>query len=123
MAGYYIYSIESDVFGQLTTSPTTKQAVVLADWILDVERYAHYDLQGNSLWPCDRDAMADILARRLTSSDWYSDLSYADALVWDEIVYSLQTALMRSTLHGTRSGIALAVPLINGNSKEARGTI
>ena len=92
MAGYYLYTLDTDVFTQLTTSPTKKQAEALADYLLEeLEDLLEESDEGPeaSIWPLDRNALADLIVKRLALPDWYSDLSYDDATVWDSVVHSL----------------------------------
>ena len=42
------------------------------------------------MWPDDRAALARLIMKRLALPDWYSDLSYDDACMWDNVVISLQ---------------------------------
>lgn len=92
MAGYFLYSIDSDVFTQLTTSPTREQGEVLADYVLE-DRAFHFEERdeeaGPSIWPEDREVLVERILKRLASSDWYSDLSYADAIMWDDMLHGL----------------------------------
>lgn len=82
MAGYLLYSLDTDVFTQLTTSPTREQGLILADH--------HCQHEGrSSLWPADREALADVIVKRLAQPDWYSDLSFEDADMWDNVLNSL----------------------------------
>ena len=39
-------------------------------------------------WPTDRSALATAIQRRLASPDWYADLTYGDAVIWDNYVLS-----------------------------------
>jgi hypothetical protein len=92
MAGYYLYSLDNDAFTQLTTSPTRQQAAALADAALEeledlIEE--NIDEGETSKWPKARGALADAIKARLASSDWYSDLSYGDAQIWDFIIGNL----------------------------------
>jgi hypothetical protein len=92
MAGYFLYSLDGNVFSQLTTSPTRPQALALADAVLD-------ELQGmiddflkpeeTSIWSTSREALAEVIQTRLGLSDWYSDLVHGDAVIWEYIIGSL----------------------------------
>jgi hypothetical protein len=92
MAGYFIYSIDNGVFTQLTTSPTTEQGLALADSILE-EGIEYYLNDSNdkeaARWPKDREALADVIVKRLALAEWYSDLSPNGAEVWDRIIGAL----------------------------------
>jgi hypothetical protein len=95
MAGYYIYSLDADAFEQLTASPTREQALVLADSILDgledaLEEYGDDQAADPSKWPLDRKSLADRIQKRLASADWYADLTYGDAAIWDDMLHNLQ---------------------------------
>lgn len=93
MAGYYIYSLDGGVFLQLTTSPTREQGLVLADFLLEGLDDLLEDFDDESeaaMWPRDREALAALIVKRLASPDWYSDLSFDNVRVWDEILFSLQ---------------------------------
>lgn len=93
MAGYYLYSIGGRVFHQLTTSPTKKQGLALADGILeDFDDLADEfgDPAEADRWPQERGALADVIVQRLAAADWYSDLSADGAQLWDHVVFSLQ---------------------------------
>lgn len=86
MAGYFLYTLAGGVFAQLTNSPTREQGLVLADHLGEVLEEA----EASALWPRDRAALAGLIRRRLALPDWYADLSYEDARVWDEVVSSLE---------------------------------
>jgi hypothetical protein len=87
MAGYFLYTLDKDVFSQLTTAPTREQGLVLADYLR--EYLASSDDEPSAMWPGDREALAGLIVRRLALPDWYSDLSYEDAHVWDSVLLSL----------------------------------
>lgn len=87
MAGYYLYTIDNEVFSQLTTSPTRKQGLLLADHLLEC---FDDDDERSEMWPEDREALARLIIARLAQPDWYSDLSYEDANFWDNVVFALQ---------------------------------
>ena len=92
MAGYYLYTLDNMVFTQLTTSPTKKQGQVLADFLLEeLEDLLEESDDGAeaSIWPLDRNALAELIVKRLALPDWYSDLSYDDATIWDSVIHSL----------------------------------
>ena len=42
------------------------------------------------MWPRDRDALSALIVKRLALPDWYSDLSYGSANMWDNVLFSLQ---------------------------------
>lgn len=85
MAGYFLYTLAGGVFTQLTNSPSREQGLVLADHLGEVLEEA----EASAMWPRDRDALADLIWRRLALPDWYADLSDEDARVWDKVVFSL----------------------------------
>lgn len=87
MAGCFLYTIDNEVFSQLTPSPTREQGLVLADYLR--EYLADSDDEPSAMWPDDRDALAALIVRRLALPDWYSDLAYEDASVRDSVVLSL----------------------------------
>jgi hypothetical protein len=92
MAGYFIYSIDNRVFTQLTTSPTKEQGLALADHTLESIDYYLDDFDDKSeivMWPKDRDALAEVIVKRLATADWYSDLSLDGAQMWDHVVAAL----------------------------------
>jgi hypothetical protein len=94
MAGYFIYSLDSDVFRKLTTAPTKEQALVLADSIIDdladlLDEYGDGDAADPAKWPLDREALAESIRKRLASRDWYADLTMGDAAIWDNLLYNL----------------------------------
>lgn len=91
VAGYYIYSIDPEVFKQLTTEPTPEQAQILADQILDDSEIA-----AESIFNLERDPLAAAIQERLASDDWYSDLSYADGLVWESIIELIRESASES---------------------------
>ena len=94
MAGYYISSIDNEAFIQLTTTPTIEQGLILADVLLvEMEYYVENEFHNPSdadIWPRERNALAEIIIKRLASSDWYSDLSMDNANMWDQVVCALQ---------------------------------
>lgn len=97
MAGYFLYTIDNDVFTQLTTAPTRQQGDTMAELILEnwdeyLEDYLdNFDEDPETLmWPTDPDAMSALICERLAQSDWYSDLSCEDADMWDNFVFALQ---------------------------------
>jgi hypothetical protein len=94
MAGYYIYSLDADVFEQLTTSPTTEQALVLAETIVEeleylLDEYADEDAADPKKWPRKRPALAESIRKRLASPDWYADMTHGDAVIWEQILRQL----------------------------------
>ncbi len=82
MAGYFISSWDSAAFKRLTTSPTDKDAIVLASQVSEI-------IEESDVWPRDVDALADAIKIQLAKNDWYGDLSDEDAEVWDSIVFWL----------------------------------
>lgn len=93
MAGYFLYSIDRNVFQQLVTTPTTEQGLVLADHLLDgwddlSEEFE--DKKEAARWPRDRNRLAAWIIERLAKPDWYSDLPWDSAQMWDNVVRSLQ---------------------------------
>lgn len=94
MAGYYIYSLDGRVFQQLTTTPTKEQALVLAGSIVDdledlLDEYGDDEAADPEKWPLDRAELAEVIQKRLASPDWYADLNFGDAAIWDTVLYSL----------------------------------
>src|SRR5262245_41744510 len=93
MGGYCIYSVDASVFQQLTTAPMIEQCRVLADEMLEVLEDAPREYKGGSVdpnkWPTDREALTKLLQMRLASPDWYADLTYGDAVIWDSVVSAL----------------------------------
>ena len=94
MAGYNIYSLDAGVFQQLTTSPTIEQCLVLANPIVEdleslLDEYGDDEAADPKKWPLKRDALAETIRKRLTSPDWYADLTYGDAAIWDQILGQL----------------------------------
>jgi hypothetical protein len=91
MAGYYISTIDGEVFSQLTTSPTREQGLVLADYLRQWLGELDEDDGGRPPpWPDDPKGQANWVTERLARLDWYSDLSYEEATTWDEVVASLR---------------------------------
>lgn len=96
MAGYFIYSLNTKTFEQLTTSPTIEQCLALADNVLDgldevLDEYSDELAADHAKWPLDRVALAESIKRRLASPDWYADLTYGDAVIWcNQVLGSLQ---------------------------------
>lgn len=94
MAGYFIYSLDADVFQQLTTVPTVEQSLALADSIfgdLDDSLKAYWK-EGPAdplKWPRDRAALAESIRKRLASPDWYADLTIGDQVIWENLLYNL----------------------------------
>ena len=87
MAGYFLYTLDNDVFSQLTTSPTREQGLVFADYL---RQCFDEEEERSAMWPEDREDLSDLIVKRLARADWYSDLSYADANVWDHVVHALR---------------------------------
>lgn len=90
MAGYYLYTLDADVFTELTNNPTEKHGRIFVDYLFDdfediIEDYETED----SIWPTDKEALVAKIVERFALPDWYSDLSYEDACIWDTIVGSL----------------------------------
>jgi hypothetical protein len=94
MAGYCICSLDAGVFEQLTTAPTREQCLVLADDLLDGLEEALGEYKGGlaadrGKWPMDREALAQSIQQRLAAPDWYADLTYGDAVIWESVVNAL----------------------------------
>jgi hypothetical protein len=92
MAGYFLYTLDTDVFSQLTSAPTRQQGDAIAAFVgeeIDGYRDDCDDPQAFR-WPADRAALATLIIERLALPDWYSDLSYDDASIWDSVIFSLQ---------------------------------
>ena len=52
MAGYFLYTIDGDVFSQLTAAPTKAQGDILADWVLeDIDGFLDDCEADPSNWP------------------------------------------------------------------------
>ncbi len=93
MAGYYIYSLDSEVFSQLTTKPTDDQARFAAQvLLLELDRFAADELDAAKLTK-DPDTLAPLVKRRLASADWYGDLTYHEAVVWDDMLRQFSNEL------------------------------
>ena len=93
MAGYFLSTVDCDVFTRLTTSPTKADGDALADYIVDdlddfLDEFE--DESDAEMWPEDRDELSALIVERLAMSDWYSDLSYDNANMWDNVIFSLQ---------------------------------
>lgn len=91
MAGYSICSLDAQVFQQLTTAPTMEQCLLLADSALHgldeaLDEYSNDLAADPNKWPTDREALAKSIQNRLTSADWYADLTFGDACIWDHNV-------------------------------------
>lgn len=91
MAGYNICSLDAQVFRQLTTAPTMEQCLLLADAVLDgldeaIDEYGDDFAADPDKWPMDREELAKSIQRRLGSADWYADLTFGDACIWDRNV-------------------------------------
>jgi len=88
VAGYTVCSLDSDVFEQLTTSPTREHSLILADAVLDGLDVGLQDYKGDKAadpekWPLDRELLATFIQERLASADWYADFTMGDASIWD----------------------------------------
>jgi hypothetical protein len=95
MAGYFIHSLNAEVFQQLVTAPTIQQCLVLADGLLEglEDALGEYgdDLAADpNKWPTDREALAKSIQNRLASPDWYADFSFGDAVIWGSVLGALQ---------------------------------
>ncbi|WP_425395930.1 hypothetical protein [Aeoliella sp.] len=93
MAGYFLYTIDNDAFTRLTTSPTKEDGDALADFILEeLEDYLDdFDDESDAkMWPADRDGLSALIVKRLALPDWYSDLTYDNANMWDNVLFALQ---------------------------------
>ncbi len=93
MAGYYLYSICSNVFSQLTTAPTDQQARFVAEALLDVVQESDLNEEDLAKWPTELEALGTEVKKRLASSDWYSDLTYAQAAMWDDMLHGFNDDL------------------------------
>lgn len=92
MAGYFLYTIDNSVFTRLTNSPTKEQGLALADYLCeDLEDYLdEFEDEADAvMWPGDREQLAELIVKRLAMSDWYSDLSDDNALMWDNVLSAL----------------------------------
>lgn len=95
MAGYYLYSFNYEAFTQLVNTPTIEQGGAIADWILenfdatDVPRYLKKNPEFN-IWSRDREALANQILDRLPLPDWYSDLIYENAVIWERVISALR---------------------------------
>ena len=93
MAGYYLYSIDSGVFTQLTTNPTKENGLIIADALLEELEDFLEDIEDEAdvaFWPQEREALADLIVKRLAMPDWYADLSLDNAEMWDNVLLMLQ---------------------------------
>lgn len=83
MAGYFLYSLDTEVFHQLTTSPTIEQAKVFAEYFSsNASNYLEVFHWKEAVFP-------ELIQHRLALSDWYLDLSQEASEMWDEILFSL----------------------------------
>jgi hypothetical protein len=91
MAGYFIYSLDAQVFQQLTTTPTQEQGLILADVLLEeledaLDEYDGRNAADKKKWPADRKALATVIQQQLAAPDWYAEFTMGDAAIWDTIV-------------------------------------
>lgn len=92
MAGYFIYSADANVFHQLTTSPTKRQCLAMAESIADDVEYMldeYEDEADPDKWPSDAADLAESIRARLIRADWYGDLTAGDAEIWNTILHEL----------------------------------
>lgn len=94
MAGYHIYSLDADVFQQLTTTPTIEQCLILAKPIVKdlgdlLEEYEGVTAADAAKWPRKPAAMAESIQQRLSSQDWFADFTLGDVLIWNTILRQL----------------------------------
>jgi len=93
MAGYSLCSLNNNTFSALITSPTLEQGLALANCILDElgDLLEEFENQAEAAkWPTERDPLADLIITRLALPDWYSDLGYDSACLWNNVLYGLQ---------------------------------
>jgi len=93
MAGYFLYSLDFEVFKQLTTAPTDEMARLVAQVLLLELEESDPDEIDTQKWPSDVDALAATVKNRLAASDWYSDLTYGSAVMWDNMLHNFSGEL------------------------------
>ncbi|WP_166820213.1 hypothetical protein [Thalassoroseus pseudoceratinae] len=87
MAGYFLYTLDHNVFSDLTMNPTREHGQIFVDYLFaEFEDLKEEFEAEDSVWPSDKDALIAKIVERLASPDWYSDLSYEDACIWDTII-------------------------------------
>jgi hypothetical protein len=92
LAGYFLYTLNHQVFTQLTTAPTREQGLQLVASLRAALEEAEEEAEDEqpTIWSGSREALANQIVTRLARPDWYSDLSYKDASAWDGVVFALQ---------------------------------
>lgn len=93
MAGYYLYSLDSGVLSQLTTAPTDEQARLIAQVVAAGLSETLEDEVTRGKWPDDLDEMTAAVKKRLAAADWYSDLTYGEAVNWDDMLHEFSGEL------------------------------
>lgn len=93
MAGYYLYSLDPEVFSQLTTQPTDDQARFAAQSLLLVLDEFEADALDAAKLTKDLDTLAPLVKKRLASADWYGDLTYHEAVAWDGMLRQFSNEL------------------------------
>lgn len=94
MAGYILYSLDMDKFRRLVEQPTPHEVKtlrkMLAERLDDLDGECEDDdpiLQ----WNRSPAALEAIVQQRLTSDDWYGDLSTAGKELWEGLIFDVCT--------------------------------
>lgn len=94
MAGYILYSIDSEKFRRLAEQPTPHEIKTLRKMLAERLDDLHGECEDDDpilQWNSSPAALEVLVEQRLVSNDWYGDLSTAGKELWEGLIFDICT--------------------------------